>query len=87
VSLVDLLLEAPDDQLDSGLKPYIEGWSNPPKALEILEVLDKAIYGGLASAFVISVLQSLYDGAVRDEGTTHEAVVKLATWRDLLSPG
>lgn len=80
--LIDLLLEAPDSQLDATMKPLIKEWSDPPKALEILKVLDTCVYGALASGFTITALRMLYDSAVKQEGTTHEEVAKSASWRN-----
>lgn len=78
-----ILLEAPDGHLDASLKPLIEKWSSPPRAIEVLEVLDKVIHYGAGSGFTVTVLQQFYDGTVSDEGTTHEEVAKLAVWRTM----
>lgn len=75
------LLESPDSQLDASMKPLVKKWGNPPGALQILEVLDHCIHGSLASGFVVTLLQVLYDVACKREGVTHEALVPLATWR------
>jgi hypothetical protein len=80
-SLKEALLSAPDSQLDAQMKPLIRTWDNPPKAIQILEVLDYCIHGSLGSGFVVSLLQSLYDSACRNEGTTHDQVVLNAHWR------
>lgn len=80
----ELLLKAPDYQIDESMKEKIKSWSDPIKAVEILEVLDHCIFASLASGFIIKTLQLLYDIALRDEGTTHEEVVKSATWREEL---
>ena len=77
----ELLLTASDNQLDASMFPLIEKWSDPFKAIEILEVLDKCIYGSLASDFTISVLQILYDKALAEEGLAHEELIKDAIWR------
>lgn len=76
-----LLLEAPDGQLDANLKPLIQKWETPTKAIQILEVLDMAVHGGGASGFTVRLLQMLYDTALTNETTTHEEIVKLAVWR------
>lgn len=75
------LLQLSDNQLDASMKPLIEKWSGTPTAVQILEVLDHCIHASLASGFVVTVLQALYDDACKNEGTTHEVVVKNATWR------
>jgi hypothetical protein len=82
--IVEHLLKAPDHQLDARMKPLIEKWTEPPTALQVLEVLDCCINGALASGFVVAVLQALYDIRCKEEGTTHEDVVKLAEWRKRL---
>lgn len=79
-----LLLSAPDGQLDACMRPYIEKWDTPARAIQILEVLDLCIYGALASDFAVRLLQMLYDEALSTEKTTHEEVVKLAVWRTSL---
>jgi len=79
--LRDLLLGSSTTQLDVSLKPLIEKWSDPPWAIEILEVLDYCIRGSLASSFIVTALQVVYSSALETEGTTHEAMLSLATWR------
>ena len=79
--VIDHLLVAPDSQLDASMKPLIEKWSHPTPPLQILEVLDYCIAGSLASGLVVMLLQMEYDMACKRAGTTHEEVVKLATWR------
>lgn len=80
-----MLLAAPDTQLDAQMFPLIEKWSDPATALQILEVLDQCIFASLASGFTVRLLQMLYDAACANEKTTHEEVVKLATWRNGLA--
>lgn len=80
-TLKDMLLQAPATQLDHSMFPLIEKWSDPETALQVLEVLDQCIYAALASGFTVTFLQSLYDVALTRENTTHEDIVKLATWR------
>jgi hypothetical protein len=82
--IVEHLLKAPDRQLDAQMKPLIEKWSDPPTALQVLEVLDYCIHGSLASGFVVSVLQILYDMRCKAEGVTHEQLEPQATWRNKL---
>lgn len=83
--IVEHLLKAPDTQLDAVMKPYIQKWDEEPKPIQILEVLDHCIHGSLASGFVVTLLQTLYDMACKRDNTTHEEVVKSASWRDQLS--
>lgn len=79
-----ILLRLSDRELDARVRPLIERWDEPPTALQILEPLDLCINGALASGFVVAALQALYDVACKREGTTHENVVKDATWRATL---
>lgn len=81
IELKSLLLQAPDGQLDSSLFPLIEEWSDPPKAIEILEVLDKVIYSSLGSGFTVNVLQLVYNETLQKEGKTHDEMIPLAVWR------
>jgi hypothetical protein len=79
--MVNHLLTAPDSQLDANMKPLIEKWEDPPTPIQILEVLDHCIHGALASGFIVTLLQIMYDIACKQCSTTHEEVVKSATWR------
>jgi len=76
------LLEVPGSMLDAAMLPYVKKWSEPPKALEVLEVLDHCINGALASGLVIQLLQQEYDDALKREDLLHGQLVPLATWRD-----
>lgn len=78
----DQLLEAPDDQVDPSMKPLIEDWSNPPTALEILEVLDKMVKYGLASGFAVNILEKALHTTIAHEKTSYEALVTKAAWRN-----
>ncbi len=80
-TLRSMLLAAPDTQLDESQKILIQKWSEPPTALQILEVLDNCVHASLGSGFVVKLLQHLYDIACDMQDTTNEEVVKLATWR------
>ena len=80
-SIKELLLEAPDEQLDSCLFHIIREWDDEPKAIQILEVLDKVIYASLGSGFTVVLLQVLYKEALKKEGKTSKEVEALAIWR------
>jgi hypothetical protein len=80
--LKNILLTAPDGHLDKSVFPLIEKWDEPPKSIQVLEVLDNCIHGSLASGFVVGVLQKLYEEALENDKTTHEKNVPLATWRN-----
>lgn len=77
----DMLLLAPDDQLDASMKPLIGKWDDDAKSIQILEVLDYCIYHGAASGFTVNLLQTIYDLRLKEEGITHEDNIPLATWR------
>lgn len=79
--LKQILLTAPDSQLDHCMFPLIEKWNDIPTALQILEVLDHCIHASLASGVVITVLQTLLDNALAGEKKTLEEVVEHAHWR------
>jgi len=81
--LVGLLLESSDNVLDDRMKVLMRKWSDPPKAVEVLEVLDYCINGSLAAGLAVGALQALYDRQCAAVNTTHEVVVKLATWRTM----
>lgn len=83
--VAEYLLSAPDSQLDARMRPYIKLWGSPPKAVEILEVLDYTIHGSLGSGFVVTLLQVMLDDALKREGTTLDAVVTRAAWREKLT--
>jgi hypothetical protein len=80
-SIKDLLLNTPESQLDPKIKILISSWDIDPKSFQILEVLDKCIYYGAASDFVIRLLQALYDRALCVEKVSHEYNVLFAEWR------
>lgn len=78
----EMLLTAPDGQLDHSLFATIEQWDDEPTGLQVLEVLDKSIHCALASSFVIKVLNIFLDQALERENKTLEDLVPLATWRN-----
>jgi len=79
--LKQLMLEAPEEQLDRSMIPLIEQWDQQPRAIQILEVVDKCIHYGLASGFVVASLQVMLDNAIANEQTTLEQLEPLAVWR------
>jgi hypothetical protein len=78
----DLLMIAPDDQVDAALKPLIAKWDTEPTSLQVLEVLDLCIFGGAATGFVVRLLETLYDVALQAEHKVHADNLPFATWRD-----
>jgi hypothetical protein len=79
--LTQICLTAPEHWLDATMRPLVQKWDDPPKAIQILEVLDHCIHGALAAGVVVTLLQVGYQEALDREGTIHEAVLPLATWR------
>lgn len=82
-NIKELLLSAPEGQLDSWIKEkYITYWSDPPTSLQILEALDLCIWGSLSSGFVLDVLSHQYYQTLATENKTHEDNLPLALWRE-----
>jgi hypothetical protein len=80
-SLKDLLLQAPDGHLDKSAIDSIKEWDEEPKAIQVLKTLDMCVHSGLASGFVISVLEQLLNHACREEKTTYPELIEKAVWR------
>lgn len=78
----EMLLTAPDGQLDHSLFGIISEWGDEPTSLQVLEVLDMSIHSSLASSFVITLLKIFLDQALNRENKTMEDLVPIATWRD-----
>ena len=76
------LLGFSDDALDQSLKKLIEAWTHPLTPISVLEVVDKAIHGSLAAGVIVAFLQAVYLRSCLDADTSHEEVVKMATWRE-----
>ena len=80
-TIKSLLLDAPDGHMDASLKELIGKWGEEPTALELLHVIDLAIYSSLMSGFLLTVIQSLYATQCSREKVTHDELVPLAVWR------
>ncbi len=80
-AIADVLLKMTEEQLDRSMHPYIEKWSAPPTALQVLEVLDRCVHGALASSFVIGSLRAMLGIALKGEGKTLEQLEPEVTWR------
>lgn len=80
--LRDLLLEAPDDQLDASMFPLIKAWDENPTSLQVLEVLDHCAHAALASDFTMAALDIILQMRLQEEGKVMEDIVKDATWRN-----
>lgn len=83
-TLIEQFKQASERELSPSLVEEMERWGTPPKALEILYLLDMNAYFALSSGFVTKILIMLYDEAVASEGTTDEAVREEAQkrWRN-----
>lgn len=81
--LKNMLLQAPDNQLDKSMKPLIEKWDDNATSIQILEVIDHCVHGGLASGFTMNLLNTIYDLALKDEGKVHEDNIPFAVWRNI----
>ena len=77
----EMLITAPDSQLDQSMIDKIKLWSAVPTSLNILEVLDNCIYAALASGFVINVLETLLNEVLAMEGKVLEDILPEAVWR------
>ena len=79
--LKEMLLQAPDSELDSCMFPLIKKWDDTPTAIQVMEVLDHCVHGGLASGFVIKLLETMVDNALKEENLTREQLIEKAIWR------
>ena len=82
--LKQLLLDAPEDQIDAGARQSIATWSEPPKALEIFRTLDECAYGAMTSGFVVQVLETMLVVQSKEENLTRAQLEELAIWREKL---
>jgi len=82
--IVKLLLQCPADSrlMEPSLSEDIKKWSDPPRAVEVLETLDKIVYCGLCAPMIQILYEKLLNEQIESEGTTMEELEKLATWRD-----
>jgi hypothetical protein len=80
-TLKDVLLTAPESQLDPSMVELVRQWSTPPSAIQILEVLDFCAQGGLASRVVMLTLEFELEAALGRESLSREELVKYALWR------
>lgn len=77
----NLLLSAPETQIDSTVKSMIAEWSEEPEAEQILKVLDHSVRYSLVSGFVVKVLETMLESAMRSENKDMDTLIKAATWR------
>jgi hypothetical protein len=81
-NMLKTLLQLSDDALDNNIKVLIRNWNFNPSALQILEILDKCIYGSLCDSFCIKLFEILLESKIKEENTTYDEVVKKAYWRE-----
>ena len=82
--IVEMLLQCPADSrmMEPSLIGDIKKWSDPPKAIEVLETLDKIVHCGLCTPMIHMLYETLLEEQMKSEGTTLAELTKLATWRD-----
>ena len=76
----EILITAPDGHIATSLNPKLQALSDVPTAHELLEILDLAAFGGLASEFGMVLLRQIFEIALIVENTTPEQVAASATW-------
>lgn len=81
IDLKELLLKAPNSQIDDNAKSKVREWKLPLTALQILRVLDFCAEGSNASDFVMSMLNGHMFRLIKEENTTFDEICKQATWR------
>ena len=66
------IANGPDSQIDASLKTALEALiANPtPPASDMHAILDDIVFGGLASDFVVSVLDGIWKEMLKKEGKT-----------------
>ena len=82
LSLKELLLQAPAGHIDKVALDSIREWDAEPKAIQILKTLDMCVHSGLCTGFVIGVLETMLEVAMKEEGINFDDVVKEAVWRN-----
>lgn len=79
-----LLLAAPEAQLSKQCVKLVNLWKEPePTVLQVLAVIDWAVYTGGASRSCMLVLETLLNKAVFREGTTLIELYACAPWRNV----
>ena len=80
--LIDLLRDAPDSELDPTIVELIKGWDSPPKALDVLRVLDEAVFTGGASQLSMLALEEVLRQSMVAEGCTYKELTNKAMLRE-----
>lgn len=81
MNLKEILLQALESQLDPSVQNLIQSWDDTPKAIQVLEALDQCVRYSSGSGFVVIFLHYILEDSIKQENTTYEEIVKLATWR------
>ena len=76
------LLSAPADEIHPSVFPLLEKLSNPPKSVELLDLLIKCSGEDLMSSFSKELIGQLYVVICHMEGVTHEEVKAARGARD-----
>lgn len=76
-SLFDLLINAPEDQLDQFVRDDIKAWGSDPTAFQILETLDKVVWASGATDFAVGVMNIILRSKIEEMGLTYQQFVQL----------
>lgn len=79
--LHDILLRAPESELNKKARNSVLAWSKPPKAIEVLHTLNQCVQGRLASGLAVKVLQVLLDDQMLAEKVTRDELLEQNVWR------
>jgi hypothetical protein len=82
VSLWELVTHAPAGICEPSIVERLRRMPFPPRALDLLHVLDDVVYGGLACDRFVEALDAIVHDVAEEEGTTFEELERRATWRD-----
>jgi hypothetical protein len=77
------MAQAPSDQMDPSMLSIFKALAdaNPPKADDVLHVIDDCVYASLCSDFCIRVMDTVWRELLKDEGRTVEQGIEAAIWR------
>jgi len=81
-TLKEIFLQRSDEALDPIAKTLIRQWDEPmPTALQLLEVLDACVNGGLCSGLEITAMDLFLQNQLKEEGISMTTLLERATWR------
>jgi hypothetical protein len=77
------LAQAPHEEMDPCMLPRLQALADatPPKADDVLHVLDDCVHNALCSDFCIRALDILWRELLKNEGRTVEQSFAAAVWR------